>query len=123
MCPWVDMNSPFASQLADALAVDNAELEPEFVTHFLLPLNLQGRGTEDERRPNAMPKHHFLHHQSGLDCLAEPDIVRDEQIHPRHRKCPNNRIELIFIDLDAAPERRLKRTVVSLRDGAPLHGI
>src|SRR5262249_32407813 len=123
MCPWVDMNSPFTSQLADALAVDNAEFEAEFVTHFLLPLNLQGRGTNDERRPNAMTQHHFLHHQSGLDCLAQAYIVRDQQVHTRHRKRPNNGIELIFIDLDSAAEWRLERSVVGLRDGAPLYGI
>ena len=40
--------------------------------------------------------------QPGLDRLAKPHAIGDEQIHPRHGKRHPQRFELIMLDTDPA---------------------
>jgi len=66
---------------------------------------------------------HFLDHQTGLDGLAQPDVVGDEQRYPGHPEGLGDRLELVVLDGDARTERRLQRLVVGTRDGSPAHGV
>jgi len=61
----------------------------------------------------------LLHHQPGLNRLAEADIVGDEEVHTRHRQGPRDRLELVLLDRDAGPEGCLQRAGVRAGDRAP----
>jgi hypothetical protein len=51
-----------------------------------------------------VPKDEFLNHKSSFDGFTEPDIIRDQQIHPWHRKRAHYWIKLVLIDLDSTTE-------------------
>ena len=121
--PGVDVDAALAAEQADRLAVDDAELQPELVAHLLLPLHLQRRRADDQYRAHAVTEDQLLNHQTRLDGLAEPDVIGNQQIDPRHGYGPHHRIELVLVHLNAAAEGRLQGLVVGLRDGAPAHGI
>ena len=40
--------------------------------------------------------------EAGLDRLAEADVVGDQQVDPRHLERPDDRVELVVLDRDAA---------------------
>src|SRR6266536_6008304 len=46
--PGVDVDAPAAPKLLHQGAVHDAEVEAELVTHLLLPLDLQGRGADNQ---------------------------------------------------------------------------
>jgi hypothetical protein len=68
---------------------------------------------------SAMAQQQLLHHQPGLDRLAQADIVGDQQVGARQRQGPHHRVELVVLDGDAAAERRLQRAGVGAGDRAP----
>jgi hypothetical protein len=70
-----------------------------------------------------MPQDHFLYDEASFDGLAEANIIGDEQVDPRHRKSPDNWVELVFVYLNAAAERGLQGFVVGLGDCPPANGV
>ena len=70
-----------------------------------------------------MPEQHLLDDQACLDRLAEPDIVGDQKIGPRHIDGAHQRIELKILDADAATERGLKEAAVRVRCRTPADGV
>ena len=59
----------------------------------------------------------------GLDGLAQPHIVGDQQVGPGHRQRPDHRVELVVLDLDSGPERRLEHRLVRRGDRTPPNGV
>ncbi len=78
---------------------------------------------EAPNAPDTALTYEFGQHQAGLDRFAEADVVGDQQVDPRHRQSANHRVELVFVDLDAAAKGGLEGLVVGLGDSAPAHGI
>jgi hypothetical protein len=70
-----------------------------------------------------MAQDHLLNNQTGLDGLAQAYIVGNQEVDPGHGECPNDRVELVFINFDTASKRGLQSLIVSLGDGTPTHGI
>ena len=70
-----------------------------------------------------MTQQQLLHHKPRLDRLPQPDVVGDQQRRSRHPQRPNQRLELIVLDRDPAPERRLQRPLIRARHGAPTHRV
>jgi len=66
-----------------------------------------------------VPKYKFLRNEPGLDRLAEPHVVRDQQVHARTPYRPGHRLQLIVLDLDAGPERRLERLDIRAGNRTP----
>ena len=62
-------------------------------------------------------------HETGLDRLAETDIVGDEEVGPRHVDRANERIELEVLNTHPAPKRRLQEAPVRIGGRPPPHGI
>src|SRR5690554_7446692 len=83
-CPRVGVDAAFAPQLLDVSSVDHAEVEAELLQHLDTPFFLQRSGTDDQDGTGAVPEQHLLDDQSGLDGLAQPDIVRDEEVDAGH---------------------------------------
>src|SRR5262249_26799404 len=73
--PRVDIDAPAAAQFLHQAAVHEAEVEAELVPHLLLPLDLQGRGADDEDAPGPMPDDEFQRRHAGLNALAQEVIV------------------------------------------------
>ena len=121
--PRVRAHASRASQATEEVAVEDAELQPELVAQLLVPLELQRRRAHDDRGAGAVPEEQLLRHEAGLDRLAEPDVVGDQQVRARHPQGANERLELIVLDLDPAAERRLQRAVVGRRDRPPANRV
>src|SRR5258708_35275540 len=121
--PGLDMNSAFASKLADAFAIDNSKFQPKLIAHFLLPLYLESRRTNNQNRSNPVTKDEFLNNEPSFDRLAEANVIRNQQVHAGHRKRTNYWVKLVLVDLDAATEGRMKLSIVGLGDGSPAHGV
>jgi len=62
---------------------------------------------------------HLLEDEASLDGLAEPDVVGDEQVDPRHPERPHDGVELVVLDRDAALEGGVEVLGVGGGDGAP----
>ena len=82
--PGVCVDAEFAAQPLRPVAVDDLEWQGELGVEFLAPLHAQCRRRQDEHPADASAQQELLQDEPGFDGLAEPDIVGDEQIHPRH---------------------------------------
>ncbi len=78
MCPRVGVEAALSAQALDEGAVDNGEIEPELLQHFVAPLDLQGRRANHQDAVGAVAEHQFEDDHAGLDGLAESDVVGDE---------------------------------------------
>ena len=61
--------------------------------------------------------------EAGLDRLAEADVVGDEQIHPGQAQGLSERLELVGVDANAGPERRLEQVRIGRGDAVPLERV
>lgn len=48
--------------------------------------------TEGGHATDLLPHQHLAQDETGLDGLAEPDIIGDEQVHARHLKRATERL-------------------------------
>jgi hypothetical protein len=77
--PGVGVEAALAAQSLDERAVDDGEIEPELLQHFVAPLDLQGRRANHQDAVGAVAEHQLQEDHAGLDRLAETHVVRDEQ--------------------------------------------
>lgn len=66
---------------------------------------------------------HFLQNKTGLDGFTKTNIIGDQKIDPRHGKRTHDRVELVFVHLDATAERGLQGFIISLGNGTPRYSI
>jgi hypothetical protein len=86
-------------------------------------LDLQGRWANDEDGPRSVPEKELLNDKTGLDGLAEANVVCHEQVRARHAKSTDNGVELIVLDVDTAAERCLQLFHISRRYRSPADGV
>jgi hypothetical protein len=110
-------------QFAHKFRVHDAELQPKLLVQLVSPLDLERGGAEDEDPACSVAQEHLLEHQTCLNCLAEPNIVGDQQVDPRHLQGARDRLELEILDRNAAPKRGLEPRNVCRRDRAPPCGV
>src|SRR5215210_1069022 len=72
--PRVHVNPAAPAQVADEVAVDDQELEPELVAHLVPPLRLQVGRADDEDAARAVAKDQLLGDEPGLDRLPQSDV-------------------------------------------------
>src|SRR5437016_3373556 len=123
MAPGIDVNPALTTQLAYSFAVDYSELKSELVSHFVSPLQLQRRRANDQNRANSVAENHLLHNKARLDSFAKPHVICNQQVYPRHGQGTHHWVQLVFVNLYAAPEGRVQRAIVALRNGAPPYRI
>jgi hypothetical protein len=75
---------------------------------------------QDQHTLDAPPQKQLAQDQSRFDCFAKAHVVRDEQIHTRHRQRLQQRDELKVFDLHGPVERArdrqaLHRSLASLQ--------
>ena len=102
------MDTAASPELLQVARIDDAEFEAELLLHLVLPLQLQRGGAHDQNGPCSMAEQQLLSDEASLDGLAEADVIGDEQVDPWHLQGTHDRVELVVLDRDAAPERRLE---------------
>ena len=117
------MNTASATQFLDVVGVDDLEFEPEFFEHLDAPFFLKRCRTDDEHAASAMPQQQFLNDETGLDRLAQTDIVRDQEIGAGHVDGADQRVELEILDAHSAAKRCLQESSIGVRRGTPSDGI
>ena len=123
MAPGVDVDAPFAPQVAHQFAIDNAEVEAELVPHLVAPLDLKRGRADDEHPAGTVADDEFKRDEPRLDGLAQADVVGDQEADPRHLDGPDHRVKLVILDIDARTKWGLDVPQVGGRGGSPPNGI
>ena len=121
--PGIGLDAALPAEVADEVAVDDAEREAELVVHLALPVReVRGR-RHDQDGAGAVAEQQFLDDQARLDGLAEAGVVRNQQVDACHVDGADERVELVVFDGDAAPEGRQEVGAVDVRGDAPADGV
>lgn len=112
-----------AADLSHQFGVDDGELKTELLAHLVLPLQREAGRADDDGGAGAVTQEQLLNHQTGLDGLAETDVVCEQQVSARCGKCAAQGFELVCLHVDARPERRLVTIGVGTGDRTPAHRI
>jgi hypothetical protein len=115
----VGVDAAISAQLLDVGGVDNPEIEAKLFQHLDAPLLLQRCGADDQDSAGTVPQQHLLDDETGLDGLAQADVVGDEQIDAGHVDGAYQRVELEVLDADTAAERRLQKSSVGIGGCTP----
>jgi hypothetical protein len=107
----------------NVLLVEDLEDHAESVLQLVIPLQKHRRWTGHHDILRLLAEQEFPGDQASLDCLAEADVVGDEQIDPRQAEGFMKRLELIRVNPDASSERRLKQISVGRCHAIPLEGV
>ncbi len=117
--PGIDAEAPFATDLREVLAIEELEHQAEALLELALPLlENRGRGRHDNRL-GLLAQQQLACDQAGLDRLAEPGVVGDEEVDARETEGLAQRFHLVGVDLDPGAERRLEQVWVGGSDRAP----
>lgn len=119
----IGAHPPAAAQLPEQLGVHDAKLQPEAPGHLGLPLEGERGRADDEHGAGPVAQKELLGHQAGLDGLAQPHVIGDQQVDPGHAQGPYHRIQLVVLDGDARAERGLQGMGVSRGDRPPAHRV
>lgn len=117
--PRVRVQASLPAQALDAGAVHDHKRKAELVKHLVAPLDLQGNRANNQHAVSAMSKQQFRDGHAGLDRLAKAHTVGNEEVDPGHFHGPDDWVELVAFDLNAAAEGRLELAVSAME--AALH--
>jgi hypothetical protein len=117
--PRVDAVAALAAARGDVVAVVDDEREAKAALHLLAPLAHDRRRARDDDAADLLPHEHLAKDKAGLDRLAEPDVVGDEEADARHQERFAKRLELVVLDLDPGAVGRLEELGVGGGDAVP----
>ena len=119
----VDGHAPLAPKPPDVIGVDHLEAQPELLAHLGLPFAAQAGRADDQDLLHLVAQHQLLGDQTGLDGLAQADVVGDEHRHPGHGEGLDQGQELVVLDVDPGPEGGLEGRGVGRGHRAPAHRV
>ena len=91
------------TDLLHAGAGEDIQAQAEALTHFRLPLVQQRPSWRDEQHAvGELVRHQFHDDDAGLDGLAEPDGVGQQEPDAAHANRPEDRHKLVRLDAEAA---------------------
>ena len=105
----------------EVLAIDDGEVEAEFLRQLVLPLQQHRSWRRDNDHLNAAAQEQLSHDETGFHRLAEADVVGDQQIDARQLQRLGQRQKLVGIQPDARPKGRLEQLLIR-RGGCPPFG-
>ena len=118
--PRIHCEALQAAHQGEAVAVDDREGETELRFQFILPLDGHRGWGCDHHEIDSPAQQQFPDDETGFHGLPQTDIVGDEQIDPRKiERLPEGQ-ELVGVESDAGPERRLEQLPVGGRGSPPL---
>jgi hypothetical protein len=121
--PGVGAVAAFASDARDVVAVEDHGGQAETAVEFVAPLQQHRRRADDDEVVDAAAQQQLARDEAGFDRLAEAHVVGDEQVDARELERLAQRFELVRLDLDAGPERRLEQGRVGGGDAVPPHRV
>jgi len=121
--PRVHVDAPPPAQVPHQFAVNDPEVEPELVPHLVPPLDLKRGRADDEGPSGPVPDDQLEGDQARLNGLAEPHVVGDQQVDPRHLDGAEHGVELVVLDVDARAERRLDVPHIGGGHSPPAHRV
>ena len=83
------------------LAIDNGEVEAEFLRKLVLPLQKHRGWSGDDDRLDATPQQHLSNDKAGLNSFAKTDVVSNQQVDAWQFQRLRQRKKLIGIQADA----------------------
>lgn len=84
---------------------------------------LQRCGADDQDGAGTVPQQHLLDDETGLNGLAQADVIGDEQIDAGHVNGAYQRVKLEVLNTDATAERCLQKTSVRVGGSTPANRI
>ncbi len=117
--PRVHAEAALPAHARQVGAVENLEDQAEAVLQLALPLLEDGRRRGDDNCLRLAAQQQLAGDETGLDGLAEPDVVGDEQVNARQPQRLAERLHLVGVNPDAGPERRLEQVGVGGGDAVP----
>ena len=103
----------------EVLAVDDGEVEAEFLRQLVLPLQQHRGRRRDDDHLNAAAQEQLSNDQTGFHRLAEADVVGDQQIDAWQVQRLGQGKKLVGVQPDARPKRRLEQLPIRRRGGPP----
>jgi hypothetical protein len=122
-CPRVDAVASFLTYSLNVGPVEYLKSEPESTLKLILPLEKHRRRTSNYDFPYPATEQQFAGYKPSLDGLAEADVIGDEKIDAGEQKCFPERFQLIGVDLNARPKRRLKESRIGGGYAVPAKGM
>lgn len=101
-------------------AVDNGEVQTEFLGQLVLPLQQHGGRRRDHDDVGPPSQEQLADDQPRLDRLAQADVVGNQQIDAWQFQRLGQREELVGVEANAGSKRCLKELPIGGRSGAPL---
>lgn len=121
--PRVDAETALAPLRHHVVAIEHDEGESEAAVHLVAPLQDDGGRRGNDDAADFLADQELANDQARLDCLAQADVVRDEQVHARQQQRLPQRLELIGFDLDARAVGRLEQLRIRGGNGIPAKGV
>ena len=106
--PGVGREPALPPHPGQVLPVEDLEPETEPLLHFALPLFKHRRRGRDDDGADLLAEQQLASDQAGLDGLAQPGVVGNEQVDPGELQRLAQRFHLVRIDADAGPEGGLE---------------
>ncbi len=106
--PGVDAEAALAAHTLNVILVQDFKPQAEAGIEFVAPLEQHGRRAGHDDFSNLLAEKKFAGDEAGFDGFAQPDIVGDEQVHARQPQRLAKRLQLVGVEADAGPERRLE---------------
>jgi hypothetical protein len=121
--PGINLQTALAAKFGKEFRINDDEIKAEFVAHLILPLDLQRGRANNEDCSSAMAQDQLQNDKSAFDCFAEANIIGNQQVGARHLDGPDNGIELVILNCDAAAKRRLDRAWVGRGGSSPANSV
>src|SRR5438046_2841118 len=99
--PWVHPVAALAAHPGDVITVEDLEREAEARLHLVPPLQQHRRRGRDGDLADLSPKEQLACDEAGLNGVAQPDVIGDEEIDPWQQKGLVQWLELVGVQSDA----------------------
>jgi hypothetical protein len=106
--PGVHAVAALAALGEHVVPVEDHEGQPEAGIELVAPLEHHRGRRRDDDAPHLLAHEELAEDEPRLDGFAEPDIVRDEEVHARQGQGLAQGFELVGVDADARAEGALE---------------
>ena len=120
--PRVRVHPVLALDVHGRCAVEHGEVEGELGTQLVTPLKLKRGWANHHRASDPSAAEELAQHQAGFDGLPEPDVIREQQRHPRHLERLQDGVELVGLGGDGALPGGDERRAVAGQSGQACDG-
>ena len=81
--------------MGHSVGIDDDEVQTEFLTHLVAPLQGKARRTDNYDRTGPVAQEKLFDDEPRLDGFTEADIVSQQEVGARSLECPSQRLKLV----------------------------